>query len=116
MAFEELKERAADAEREFRQYTEATIAYYKLRAFRLVMKSLLYLTKGIVLGFVLLLVLIFGSVAGAFALGEAFDSVALGFLVISGGYLLLFLLVYLLRDSMNAPLLRKFSEYFYEDE
>ena len=44
------------------------------------------------------------------------DSLSTGFLIVAGAYLGVFLLAYLLKDSMNAPILRKFSEYFYEED
>ncbi|EAR16597.1 MULTISPECIES: hypothetical protein [Robiginitalea] len=116
MAFDELKERAAEAERDLKEYGQASAEYYKLKAFKLAMRSFLYLAKGFVLGFILLLTLIFLSVAGAYAIGERMDSLSTGFLIVAGAYLVVFLLAYLLKDSMNAPILRKFSEYFYEED
>lgn len=116
MAFDELKERAAEAERDLKEYGQASAEYYKLKAFKLAMRSFIYLAKGFVLGFILLLILIFLSVAGAYAIGERMDSFSTGFLIVAGAYLVIFLLAYMLKDFMNAPILRKFSEYFYEED
>ena len=116
MAFDELKERASEAERDLKQYGQASLEYYKLKAFRVGMKSFLYLAKGLLLGFIALLALLFVSVAVAFALGAHLGSNAQGFLIIAGVYAVVFVLALLLKDRLNAPILRKFSEYFYEDE
>ncbi len=116
MAFDELKERAGEAERELRNYGEAAVEYYKLRAFRMVMKGLLFITKNLILAVLLMLILLFISVGAALAIGAALESPATGFFIVSGIYLLVFILAYFLRDTLNGPLLGKFSEFFYDDE
>jgi high-affinity Fe2+/Pb2+ permease len=114
MAFEELKEKAADAEAGAKAYVQLSAEYYELKAFKIGMRGILYLIKGVVISLLASLTLVFLSVAGAFALGEALESVTLGFLCVGLIYLILLLLAYLLRNKLNKPIIKQFSTFFYE--
>ena len=116
MAFEEFKEHLAAMESEARTYGKSSVEYLKLWTFRVVMKSLLFSTKAATLGILGLLMLVFVSVGGALSLGDSLENTAAGFYIIAGGYCLLLVVVFLIRDRLNAPMLRRFSTYFYDDE
>jgi cytochrome c biogenesis protein CcdA len=63
-----------------------------------------------------MMVLLFCSVAGAFAIGKVLDSYALGFLIIAGIYLVVTGLLFLIKDKVvEGPILEKFSEIFFND-
>ena len=116
MAFEELKEHTEDIQKEAQAYIENSVAYYKLRGFKVAMKSTTMILKFALIAIALMMVLLFCSVAGAFAIGKALDSYALGFLIIAGIYLVISGLLFLIKDKVvEGPILEKFSEIFFND-
>ncbi len=116
MAFDELKAQAAEAEHHMRRYGNLTVDYYRLKAFKVLMRGLLHMTKGAGLTAVALITLVFFSVAGALFLGEALNSAATGFLIVGSIYLVLLVLAYVFRHKLDRPVIRTFSEYYFEDE
>ena len=116
MAFEELKEHTEDIQKQAQSYIENSVAYYKLWGFKVAMKSTTMMLKFALIAMSLTMVLFFFSVAGAFAIGEALDSYALGFLIVAGFYLIVSILVFLIKDKIvEGPILEKFSEIFFND-
>ena len=110
MAFEELKENTDAIQENAKAYLESSIAYYKLWGFKVAMKSTTLLLKFFLIAFFLSIVLLFVSVAGAFALGNLLESYPLGFLCVAGVYLILALLLFLVKDkSIEGTILEKFS-------
>jgi hypothetical protein len=62
------------------------------------------------------MVLLFGSVAAAFAFSTYFGSFTLGFLTVGGIYLVLTILVFFIKEKfVEGPILEKFSEIFFND-
>jgi cytochrome c biogenesis protein CcdA len=116
MAFEELKEHTEDIQKQAQSYIENSVAYYKLWGFKVAMKSTTMMLKFALIAMSLTMVLFFCSVAGAFAIGKALDSYALGFLIIAGFYLVISGLLFLVKDKIvEGPILEKFSEIFFND-
>jgi cytochrome c biogenesis protein CcdA len=116
MAFEELKEHTEDIQKEAQAYIENSVAYYKLWGFKVAMKSTTMILKFALIAISLTMVLFFCSLAGAFAIGQALDSYALGFLIIGGIYLVVTGLLFLIKDKVvEGPILEKFSEIFFND-
>ena len=116
MAFEELKEHTEDIQKQAQSYIENSVAYYKLWGFKVAMKSTTMMLKFALIAMSLTMVLFFFSVAGAFAIGEALDSYALGFLIVAGFYLIVSILIFLIKDKIvEGPILEKFSEIFFND-
>ena len=116
MAFEELKEQTEDIQKQAKDYIENSVAYYKLWGFKVAMKSTTMILKFALIAMSLTMVLFFCSVAGAFAIGQALDSYALGFLIVGGIYLVLTGLLFLIKDKVvEGPILEKFSEIFFND-
>lgn len=114
MAFEELKEDLMEAEADMRSYVESSEEYYRLLAFRVVMghqtKALQYLLIGIALIFALL----FLSFAASLAISERLESYFSGFMIIAGFYFILGGLFYLFRKRLNAPIIKRFSKYYFD--
>jgi uncharacterized membrane protein YagU involved in acid resistance len=116
MAFEEFQEQTDDIQKQVHLYVENSVAYYKLWGFKVAMKSATTILKFTLIALSLLMVLLFCSVAGAFAIGEAMNSHALGFLIVGGIYLLITGLLFLVKDKLiEGPILEKFSEIFFND-
>lgn len=116
MAFEELKESTLKVQEETKAYVESTVQYYKLWGFQFIMKSTKTIVKLILIGFFLLIAFFFGSIAAAMAIGDALDNMALGFLIIAGGYFLLVLLILFFRlKFVEKYILRTFSKLFFND-
>ncbi len=116
MAFEELKESTRNIQEETKAYVESTVQYYKLLGFQFVMKSTRTIVKLILIGFFLMIALLFGSIAASLAIGDAVNNMALGFLIVAGGYFVLILLIMLLRlKFVERYILRTFSKLFFKD-
>jgi hypothetical protein len=116
MAFEEIKENVNQIQEETKAYLDSSAAYYKLWGFKVAMKSASTIIKFSLVAICLSMVLLFGSIAGAIALGYALDNFAYGFLIVSGIYLLITLVLFLLKDKIvEGPVMAKFSEIFFND-
>ncbi len=116
MAFEELKESTQQIQEETKAYVESTVQYYKLWGFQIVMKSTRMIVRFFLLGFFLMIALLFGSIAAALAIGNAIDSIALGFLIIAGAYFVVIILICFLRlKFVERQFLRGFSKLFFDN-
>lgn len=116
MAFEELKEHSENIQNETQVFIESNFAYYKLKSFKLAMKSMTLIVKFGLIFLFFLMVLLFFSIAGAFALGKYLDNYALGFLIVGGAYALITGILFTIKDKIvEGPILEKFSEIFFND-
>ncbi|WP_413999745.1 competence protein [Flavobacterium sp. W1B] len=116
MAFEELKENTENIQEQFESYIESNLSYYKLKSFKMAMKSTTAIFKFVLILLCICMVLLFCSIALAFALGNYFDSYAYGFATVGGIYLVLTILLFFVRDRIvEGPILEKFSEIFFND-
>jgi len=116
MAFEELKSDLADSQQAAQEYIESSAEYYKLKAFKFVMRAIIALTVVLFMGTLAMLAIFFLSVAAAFAIGDHLGNLENGFWIIGGGYVLLGILGFALRNKLEKPVLRKFSEHYFEDK
>ncbi len=116
MAFEEIKEQTEQIQEHIKGYVETNIEYYKLRGFKVLMQSTTMIVKFLLIAICLSMVLLFSSIAGAFAIGSYLDNTALGFLIVGGVYLVLTVLLFLVKDKIvEGPILEKFSAIFFND-
>ncbi|PWA11549.1 competence protein [Flavobacterium laiguense] len=116
MPFVDIKENTDKVQEQVQVYLESTISYYKLWGFKVAMKSTTMILKFTLILLCFCMVLLFGSVAAALAIGAYFDSYAIGFLIVGGLYLLTTSLLFLIKDKViEGPILGKFSEIFFND-
>jgi hypothetical protein len=116
MAFENIKENAQELQDHAKGYLDSNVAYYKLWFFKVAMKSTTMLLKIFLLAVMLVMVIVFFSIAAAIAIGYALDNFAYGFLIVGGIYLLSSFLIYKIQDRIvEGPILEKFSEFFFND-
>jgi ABC-type multidrug transport system fused ATPase/permease subunit len=116
MAFEELKENTEEIQEQLQSYIENNLAYYKLRTFKVAMKSTTAIFKFILILLCFFMVLLFSSIALAFAIGSYFESYSYGFLTVGGIYFVLCGILYLAKEKIiEGPILEKFSEIFFND-
>lgn len=116
MAFEELKENTEEIQEQIHSYINTNVSYYKLWGFKVAMKSTTMILKFSLIFVCLSMVLLFCSIAGALAIGKSIDNYPFGFLIISGIYLAITGLLFLVKDKIvEGPILEKFSEIFFND-
>lgn len=116
MAFEDLKENTEIIQDQAKVYLDSQLAYYKLWGFKVAMKSTTLIFKFTLILLCVSMVLLFGSVAAAFAFSAMFGSYTLGFLTVGGMYLLVTILLFFIKDKVvEGPILEKFSEIFFND-
>jgi hypothetical protein len=117
MALEDIKDNIEDIQENAKAYVESSIAYYKLWGFKVAMKSTTLILKFVLIAICLMIVLLFVSVAGALAIGNALDSYVLGFLAVAGIYMILVFLLFLVKDKIvEGPILERFSEIFFNED
>lgn len=114
MALEELKKGLTEAEADVRSYLQHSEAYLELKIFQVFMKSVASLAQTLLIGAVLFLALFILSFAIAFGLGQLMDNTFHGFLIVAGFYVLASLLCYRFRNWLNAPLLKRFSDFYFD--
>jgi len=116
MAFEDIRENADSVQEQAQSFINSNLAYYKLWGFKVAMKSMVTILKFTLILLCFLMVLLFGSVAAAFAIGQTMGSYTYGFLIVAGIYLLFTALLFLIKDKIvEGPILEKFSEIFFND-
>lgn len=116
MAFEELKEHTENMQDQAKEYLDSHLAYYKLWGFKVAMRSTTLIFKFTLILLCFAMVLLFGSVAAAFAFSNMFGSYTLGFLTVGGMYLVATILLFFIKDKfVEGPILEKFSEIFFND-
>jgi hypothetical protein len=116
MAFDEIRDKTEDIQNQAQAYLEKSISYYKLWGFKVAMQSTTMILKFTLILLCFSMVLMFGSVALALAIGSYFDSYAIGFLSVGGMYLVATLLLFMVKDKViEGPILEKFSEIFFND-
>jgi len=115
MAFEDIKEGISDAETSARSYIDTSAEYYKLKGFKFLMRGITASAKVLVVGTVWIMALLFLSLAVSFGIGQALDNTFYGFLCVGGFYVLIGIILYSIRERLNKPLLKKFSEFYFDE-
>lgn len=114
MAFEELKDNAEYIKGQAKNYADHSVAFYKLKFFKIIMRSSISIMKFTLVAISFLMFMFFGSLGLAFVLSTYLDSYALGFTAVAGLYVLVTLLLFAFkRRLIEGPLLRKCSSLFF---
>ncbi len=117
MEAQNLKEDAKDILNHASDYAET---FYKLSLVRFTKKVsdiASGLVNSVLIFFISLCILLFISLAGAWWLGDATNSRALGFLLIAGFYLLIIFVLVLMRKKVISPFIRNtLIQKFYEEK
>ena len=114
MAFEEFKQDLIGAEADMRSYVENSDEYQRLKIFKVLMRHVTGITQFLLISIGFVFALLFLSFAACLALSEALNSYFGGFMLVGGFYVLIGMLLYIFRKKLNAPLLKKFSNYYFE--
>ena len=114
MAFEELKNDLMGLKTEVGSYIEHSDEYYRLKIFKVLSKNITGLLKFILIGVSSLFALLFVSFAACLWLSEVLNSYSSGFILVAGFYILIAILLYLFREQLNRPVLKKLSKYYFD--
>ncbi len=116
MAFDEVKEDIRDIKSNAKAFLDSNIEFYQLWGFKVITKATSFMLKVFLLSLFSMLTLLFISIAAAFAIGKALESFTLGFLIVGGVYLILSFVIYYYKNVIiEKPLIRKFSDIFFND-
>ncbi len=113
MAFEALKESILETDVTINSYIKSSEEYIKLKSFKALMIGIVFITKTLIIGALVCIALLIISFAIAFKLAQLLENTFYGFLIVGLFYVLVVILVYLFRAKLNAPLIRKFSNYYF---
>jgi hypothetical protein len=99
---------------EAQDYLENSKEYLRLQVFKMAMQLLTSLAKGLLLGSIALVALLFLSYGAAQELGAYLGNANYGYYAIGGLYVLTFILIYMFRDRLDKHVLRHFSHLYYK--
>ncbi|GAK88193.1 hypothetical protein JCM19297_2706 [Nonlabens ulvanivorans] len=95
-------------------FIESSINYHKLDLYKKVMSGVISSSHKLLLGFFLLISILFLSLAASVYLGDLLDNDALGYLIVGLFYFLLVIVVAIfMKPVIEKSLLRKTSEQFF---
>jgi len=112
MAFKALKKDLVDVNIDMRSYLENSEKYLKLKTFKVLMKMVTAGAQTAVIGAILLIALILLSLGASLAINEALDSLYYGFLIIGLFFIVIAIVCYFFRGTLNRPLLQNFSKHY----
>lgn len=115
MAFEEIKEQFLEAEQSTKSYVKHSIDFYRLKSFKSMMKGITMAAKIFMVGSMVILALLFLSISLGYWFGSYFESIAQGFLLVGLMYVLLGIVLFLIRKKLERPVLKKFSEFYFDE-
>ncbi|TLP77277.1 phage holin family protein [Maribacter sp. ACAM166] len=114
MAFEEFKQDLSGLEADMRSYIEHSDEYLRLKIFKVLMHYITGIVKFLMIGTGFVFALLFLSFAACLAMSEALSSYLGGFLIVGGFYIVVAILLYLFRERLNEPVIKKVSKYYFD--
>ena len=112
--FERINKASADATEKGKEYLKKSEEYYKLKIFQQLTSSISLLVKSLIIGGFLIIGLVFASVSAALAIGEALNSLALGYVIVAGAYIMLSIIIYIFRSYIDDKIISKLSKTFFD--
>jgi hypothetical protein len=114
MAFEELKNDLMGLKTNMGSYLEHSDEYYRLKIFKVLSKNATGILKLLLIAISSLFALLFLSFAACLWLSELMNSYFIGFLIIAGTYIFIAVMLYIFREQLNKPVLKKLSKYYFD--
>jgi ABC-type multidrug transport system fused ATPase/permease subunit len=115
MVIEELKENFVALDDDVRSYIEQNREYYQLKAFKIAMKGITSLTQMLFIGAIAILTVLLLAITVAIGIGQVMDNLFYGFLIVGLFFVVVSIMLYIFRDKIDRPVLRKFSEYYFDE-
>ncbi|MCB4808090.1 hypothetical protein LG651_07475 [Tamlana sp. 62-3] len=112
--FEHINETSNKAIDKGEEYLKKSQEYYRLKVFQQLTSSMSLLFKTIFMGALVLVAFLFLAISAAVAIGNALNSVPLGYLIVGGVFLLLSIIFYFARGFINNIVIRSLSKTFFE--
>ena len=114
MAFEELKEDLLEAQDNVQSYLENSEDYIYLKSFKISMAFVTAFAQLLLVGALALLTLFILALAASFGIGLFLDNMYHGFLIVGAILLIVVFFVYLLRKKIDKPIIKKFSNSYFD--
>ena len=96
------------------EYLDTSREYFKLKLFKQVSYGLSLVSKIVIYGILFLLVITFIAIALAIYIGNHLGSLALGYLIVGGIFLILSIIAVLLSSYIDRTIIKKLSAKFYQ--
>lgn len=97
-----------------KKYITTSYQYTKLKIFQLVTMSISTIVKLFCIGGLVSFGLIFLSIAAANFLGEYYNNIALGYVLVGLFFLLISLIIFAMRRYLEKKIIQKMSKIFFE--
>lgn len=112
--FEHINQTSSQAVDKGEEYLKKSHEYYRLKIFQQLTSTVSLLVKAVAVGAFVLVGLLFLSISLAIAIGNALDSVSLGYLIVGGLFVIISVLIYLFRSSINNKVIVSLSKTFFD--
>ncbi|AVI50129.1 hypothetical protein C5O00_02660 [Pukyongia salina] len=109
-----IKETITDSSELGVLYARQELEHMQLKLFYKIASHTSGTAKKVVYGLLLLMTMTFSSIALALYLGTLLNSTALGFLVVSGMYILLIVTAFLLRRKIEKYIINELAQNFFD--
>ncbi|GAA0870982.1 hypothetical protein GCM10009117_01270 [Gangjinia marincola] len=113
--FENLEERATNIKDSSKIYLEKQIDYTKLKIFYHVTSSAIVLIKSLSIGICIFVAILFLSIALSLGLNQWLDHKFLGYIITGIVYVIIAIISYAFRHTVERKVVEKFSKSFFKD-
>lgn len=110
-----FKDNINEVNEQTQNFVKSSVRYYKLKAFKFLMKSISSMAQLLIIGFILVIATLFISLAASFGIGALLDNMFLGFLIIGLFYVLVAVIFYMKRGALERKIIEEFSQDFFDE-
>ncbi|RXJ44401.1 phage holin family protein [Gelidibacter gilvus] len=96
------------------RYVDKSFEYFKLKIFQQLTYTISMAGKALIIGAVLFIGLILLAIAGAIAIGQALENVALGYLIVGALFFIIAIIIYKVRYLIDGKIISKIYVKFYK--